>query len=60
MTDLSNGFAVAFLAGAAFFGFCAVLDLVTALTPSEVLLFEVFRFAGTTLSGSYHNNGYRG
>ena len=60
MTVLSSGFTVAFLAGAAFFDLRAVLDLATALAPSGVLLFEVFRFTGTTLSGSYHNNGYRG
>lgn len=59
MTVLSSGFTVAFLARAAFLSLCAVLDLVTALGRSGVLLFEVFRFAGTRLSGSYHNNGYQ-
>lgn len=59
-TVLSRGFTVAFLAGAAVFGFRAVLDLETALPSSAVLDLEVFRFTGTTLSGSYHNNGYRG
>ena len=60
MTVLSDRFKLAFLAGVAFFGLCADLDLVTALAPSGFLLFEVFRFAGTRLSGSYRNNGYRG
>jgi len=48
------------LPGAAAFGLGAVLDLTTALLPSFVLLFEIFRFTGTTLSGSWNNNGYPG
>jgi hypothetical protein len=48
------------LPGAAAFGLRAVLDLTTALLPSFILLFEIFRFTGTTLSGSWNNNGYPG
>ena len=57
---LSEGLAPAAAPGAAAFALRDVLGLATAFLPSVVLRVGVFRFTGTTLSGSWNNNGYPG